>query len=234
MAPVRSYTNWNQRPSDQQEQIEPFQKIFFICEGSNTETFYFKKLVDLRKDLGIHPLVDVRLMEKTGKDKTLSSPKRLILFAEEQKSDPCIAFDRERDKMIIVFDADIYEKRQNDYSEIIKMAKEKNSILAVTNPAFELFLLLHYEKSYEENILPHKEEILDNGKVNGRRFIDQLFSEKSGMNSKKNPKIGDLVREISVAIEQEKKLNQDVEHCKGHLTSNIGKIISEIQRIEVP
>ena len=30
--PVHTYTNWNQRPSDQEEQIEPFRKYFFICE----------------------------------------------------------------------------------------------------------------------------------------------------------------------------------------------------------
>lgn len=50
--PVHTYTNWNQRPSDQEEQIEPFRKYFFICEGANTETFYFKHLIDLRKELG--------------------------------------------------------------------------------------------------------------------------------------------------------------------------------------
>ena len=54
--PVHTYTNWNTRPSDKEEQIEPFRKYFFICEGANTETFYFRRLIDLRKQLGIHPL----------------------------------------------------------------------------------------------------------------------------------------------------------------------------------
>ena len=54
--PVHTYTNWNSRPSDQEEQIEPFRKYFFICEGANTETFYFKRLIDLRKQLSIHPV----------------------------------------------------------------------------------------------------------------------------------------------------------------------------------
>ena len=70
--PVHTYTNWNQRPSDQEEQIEPFRKYFFICEGANTETFYFKHLIDLRKELGIHPLIDIRLWEKTEEDKNIS------------------------------------------------------------------------------------------------------------------------------------------------------------------
>lgn len=56
--PVHVYTNRNKRQSDLKEQIEPFRKYFFICEGANTESFYFKKLIDLRKELGIHPLID--------------------------------------------------------------------------------------------------------------------------------------------------------------------------------
>ena len=50
--PVHTYTNWNSRPSDHEEQVEPYRKYFFICEGANTETFYFRRLIDLRKQLG--------------------------------------------------------------------------------------------------------------------------------------------------------------------------------------
>ena len=52
MAPVRSYSNWNKRAVDEKNQIEPYQKFFFICEGANTETWYFQNLIDLRKQLG--------------------------------------------------------------------------------------------------------------------------------------------------------------------------------------
>lgn len=46
--PVHTYTNWNSRPSDREEQVEPYRKYYFICEGVNTETFYFEKLIDMR------------------------------------------------------------------------------------------------------------------------------------------------------------------------------------------
>ena len=83
--PIHTYTNWNVRPSDAEEQIEPFRKYFFICEGVNTETFYFRKLIDLRKALNIHPLIDIRLMEKTEEHSNLSYPKQLLEFAEALK-----------------------------------------------------------------------------------------------------------------------------------------------------
>ena len=170
MAPVRSYTNWNSRTTDEEEQIEPYRKYFFICEGANTETWYFKKLIDIRKELNIHPLIDIRLLEKTEGDRDISFPRRLIEFAENQKENPEIAFDKERDKMIVVFDGDIFEEKVLDYDELVAEG-EKNNILAVSNPAFELFLLLHYENSYEDDIEPNAEQIIQNEKDGHQTFI---------------------------------------------------------------
>jgi len=84
-------------------------KYYFICEGANTETFYFKKLIDLRKNLGIHPLIDIRLWEKTDKDRNISFAKNLVEFANKQKELVENDFDVEHDRMIIVFDGDIFE-----------------------------------------------------------------------------------------------------------------------------
>ena len=57
-----------------------------------------------------------------------------------------------------------------------------------------------------------------------------MLLDKTGMNSKHNSDIGDLALKIDVAIEQEKKINQDISDCKGKLTSNIAQIISGIKR----
>lgn len=227
MSPIRTYTDWNKRPSDAKNQKEPFRKYFFICEGTNTEVWYFRKLIDMRKKLGIHPLIDVRLMEKTGEDMYLSNPKALIEFAEIQKGIEKNKFDTKHDKMIVVFDTDIYKNKPNEFKEIYKTGL-KNNILAITNPSFELFLLLHYEGVYEELILPNRDKILQNRKIGKRRYITTLFTDKSGMNPKENPAIGELAVNIHTAIIQEEKLNQHAENALGNLTSNIGKIIQEI------
>ena len=84
--PVHTYTNWNKRQSDTEKQLKPYRKYFFICEGANTETFYFQKLIDLRKELGIHPLIDICLWQKTGEDKDISYAKKLVEFAMKQMS----------------------------------------------------------------------------------------------------------------------------------------------------
>lgn len=232
MAPIRTYTDWNKRPSDGEMQKEPFRKYFFICEGSNTEVWYFRHLIDRRKVLGIHPLIDIRLMEKTEGDAHLSNPKALIEFAEKQKGIAQNKFDSKHDKMVIVFDADIYKNKPDKFTEIYEMGR-KNNILAITNPSFELFLLLHYEGSFEEIILPNRDAILDNRKLGKRRYIAALFTNKSGMNPKENPAIGELAVKIHIAIEQEKKLNQHPENALGNLTSNIGKIIQNIMNDKI-
>jgi len=225
--PVHTYTNWNQRSSDHEEQIEPFRKYFFICEGANNETLYFKRLIDLRKELGIHPLIDIRLWEKTEEDKNISFAKKLVDFAEEQKKNPENGFDSERDKMVIVFDGDIFEAKVQGYDELIA-AIEKNDIAAVTNPNFELFLILHVEDSYEKYIKGHEKEFLTVDDRNRYSHAYFVLLELTGMNAKKNPEIGNLAENVLVAIEQEKNLNQDIHNLKGSVSSNVGKIIEEI------
>lgn len=64
---------------------------------------------------------------------------------------------------------------------------------------------------------------------NHKTFIYRLLLQKTGMNSKKNQAIGDLANNVEIAIEQEKKINQDIHNCKGKITSNIGEVIQKIR-----
>ncbi|MFR6385231.1 MAG: RloB family protein, partial [Lachnospiraceae bacterium] len=162
-------------------------------------------------------------------DRDISFPRRLIEFAEDQKENPEISFDKERDKMIIVFDGDIFEEKVLDYDELVAEG-EKNNILAVSNPAFELFLLLHYENSYEDDIEPNAEQIIQNEKDGHQTFIYKLLLARTGINPKKNSAIGELAEKVEIAIEQEKKINEDIHQCKGQITCNIGRIIDEIRK----
>ena len=115
-----------------------------------------------------------------------------------------------------------------DYDELVAEG-EKNNILAVSNPAFELFLLLHYENSYEDDIEPNAEQIIQNEKDGHQTFIYKLLLARTGINPKKNSAIGELAKNIEIAIEQEKKINEDIHQCKGQITCNIGRIIDDIR-----
>lgn len=233
MAPIRTYTNWNMRYSQNVEQIEPFRHYYFICEGKNTEKWYFEKLIDIRKELNIHSQVDVVYLEKTEGDKNLSNPEQLIDFADKQKDNKSINFDPKFDKMVVVFDADVFETQLTNYDEVVKKG-EKRNILGITNPSFELFLLLHYENTADQLIIPDQARIIANDWVGGtskntrRRYIEEVFRNKSSMKPKKDKRIGELAHNVRIAIEQEKKLNNDIHTCKGIVTCNIGQIIDAI------
>lgn len=56
----------------------------------------------------------------------------------------------------------------------------------------------------------------------------QCLLQKTGMNAKKNSRIGLLADNCLLAIKQEKLVNQDVHSVKGKVSSNIGKIIESI------
>ena len=227
--PIRTYTDWNKRPSDHEDKIDPFRKYVFICEGANTEVWYFRKLIDLRKRLGIHPLIDIRLWEKTEGDKDISYPRKLIEFAEERKADAELGFDRKHDKMIIIFDADIFSAKVTGYEDVVSLGEQYGDILGITNPNFELYLLLHFHESYEDDILPNAESLIRNEKVGNMRLSYLLLQNRTGINSKTNKSIGELAEKVEIAIKQEKRLNQDVHRCLGQLTSCIGSIIEMIR-----
>lgn len=47
MAPIKTYSNWNKASNN--ARIEPYRRYYFICEGKNTEQWYFEKLIDILK-----------------------------------------------------------------------------------------------------------------------------------------------------------------------------------------
>lgn len=225
--PTHVYTSWNSRSSDNKEQIEPYRKYFFICEGANTEVFYFKKLIDLRKELGIHPLIDIRLLEKTDEDKDISFPKNLFEFAKRVKKELGDSFESSQDKMIIVFDGDIFEEKVQGYHELISDI-EKEDIAAVSNPNFELFLCLHLQDFYQNYIKGHEYDFMKKDSKDRCSHAKNMLSKLTNINSKTNPKIGDLAKDISIAINQEKFINQDVHNIKGKVSCNVVSVIESI------
>ena len=227
--PIEIYSGWTRRPTDSMPQQEPYKKYFFICEGSNTETYYIRSLINNKRELNIKSVIEILLLERTGEDKAKSHPKQLLEFAKTQKGSGKKNFDAKRDKFVIVFDADRFEYHDKNYDSIVTDAENSGYILGITNPSFELFLLLHRPNSYIEIIEPLKDEFLKKKNLSGdNHLITKKFSEVFGINPKRSKKVGDLISNLHIAVMQEKNLNQDIHKCKGQLTCNIGQIIQSI------
>lgn len=234
MAPIRTYTSdWRKRYSNETEQIDPFRKYFFLCEGENTERYYFEKLIDSKKELNISSNVYLEFLEKTENDKGKSAPKCLIELADKFIKDNKENFDAKFDKIVLVFDLDIYENNQSAFNSVVSDAREKGYLLALTNPSFELFLLLHKENSLSQIIKPVESEIISNEWIerddgSKKRYVNNLFFETFGFNPKSSKKVKSLVLSLNTAINQEKHINQNIDCSHNTITSNVGKIIENI------
>lgn len=217
------------------EQIErePNKKIFIVCEGDRTEVKYFEGIRDNAKELGISDLLEVIVMNKDSESKGTSNPYSLIELANKTKEQfSCDGeyvnigiYDEKRDKFLIVIDRD--KGSFLNYREFIDSFKDE-FILGVTNPCFELWLLLHKEDSVKSIIYPRREEILENSKVsNSHTFTSKLVSKEFHMNSKTGMKFSKFKGKVFYAIEQEKDLQQDLYKLENEIGSNIGKIIGD-------
>jgi len=229
MAPLREHSSWDKRYETDKPEIEPSRKYYIIAEGSNTELFYFSSLVDKFKNQRINN-VEIIYLNKEGEIETHSHPKNLLEFINDKRKEKFDSgeFDKERDKFVIIFDRDSFRKPE-EYLKYVDKAGNEN-ILGVTNPSFELWLILHSENSFEKYIRKNEHKILENKKEKGKRYICKLFSEVfDGMDSKTNEKgIRKLVEFTDIAISQERKLCQDKVKLADCIGSNVGILIEEI------
>lgn len=231
MAPIRVFTNWDKRSSDDLNQIEPYRTYYFLCEGENTERWYFKKLIENQKVLHLNPGINVCFLERTEVDLHNSNPRKLLNYANQQvRSNQ--GFDKKYDKIVIVFDADIFtlKNKSDELFALIDEMEAQGHIVALTNPSFELFLLLHVANSVADIILPRRDKILKNIKISkSKRYIEKLLSDTVKCNPKKNCQIGELCLKLHIAEEQEQKINRDIKKADAEITSNICKILQGIR-----
>ncbi len=65
----------------------------------------------------------------------------------------------------------------------------------------------------------------DNGRYD---YAYKILHDLTGMNAKRNAKIGKLADNVFTAIKQKKNINQDIHKLKGKVSSNIGAVIEAI------
>ena len=122
---------------------EPFQDskpiILIVCEGEKTEPQYF----DGFRKAYRNPRVDIEICSEHG------VPLTLVKIAKRRKQERREVADRERDENIAydsvwcVFDVDDHPQ----INEAKQMAKTNEIDLAISNPCFELWLILHFRNN---------------------------------------------------------------------------------------
>ena len=232
MPPLNPIDTWSERSYASIKL--PKAKWFIVVEGSNTEYWYFEELAHMLSRRNLPRLIELVPVKRDGAEQDQSSPRKLAehVRAVRKDEDGRFGFDAKSDRVVMVFDVDIYKGRMQEYQSDLD-AFQKDAIVAVTYPSFELFLLLHKEGAVKELILPNKESIQANSYApnSRRRFVEKLASDALGFNAKKNAAgVRGVVQNYRIAVEAEKGLNQNPENAVEQITSNVGAVIDEALR----
>jgi hypothetical protein len=194
--------------------------IVLAFEGNDTEQIYFEEFKDSEKFND--DLIYLHLLKRPKSD-TNSAPNHVFKKLKKEAKDEYNF--NEHDELWMVIDTD----RWKNIPEIIEECKKLgNMFVAVSNPCFELWLLLHIK-----NVSDYKEEelelILRNAKVTSKKnYLDVKLTEILGSYNKSNPKPELFIPHLKIAIDQAKRLNAKNEDFPTSLGSHVYKIVEKL------
>jgi hypothetical protein len=168
--------------------------VIIATEGEYTEKQYFQALAEHYRNSKIH----VEILHTEDKK---SAPNHVI----ERLNGFVKQYSLERnDELWLVVDVDRWTEKL--LSEIAKTCLDKNYLLAVSNPCFELWLLLHIAtwNDYSEDQL---KMFFENVKDGSRIPIELEIIRIVGEHNKSNLKTIQYTPHVETAIEQAKALD---------------------------
>ena len=122
----------------------PIQKIVIACEGSKTEPGYFESI---RRELRLRTL-QIIVLRHQGRTDPRSIIERVIEERKEMKSNQAWT---EGDSAWAVFDGDEHiEQSPDNWRSAIDLATKQKIKLAITNPCFELWYLIHFQDYFAQ------------------------------------------------------------------------------------
>jgi len=192
MTPKREF-----KPRRRASSFRDAKLIVIAAEGTETEERYFEDLAagDAYRNRRVH-------VEILKRPTTASSPDHIIeqldAFRKEYKL-------KQADELWMVIDFDRWGNRK--LSRISTQCMQKQYLLAVSNPCFELWLLLHI-KSLDEYTDTELKELAANEKVNrARTRLEIELSRLLGGYDKSNLDSSRFIPFIEVAIGRAKALD---------------------------
>lgn len=136
-----------------------------------------------------------------------------------------VTYSPERDTLNMVVDRDEKSFTENQYDEVIKFCQENNVNLYISNPNFELWLLMHFDEFDEEN----PDDLFENRLMNnsGRRYLEKRLHDICKY-KKNKVKFSALEPGINKAIKRAEKFAINNNELKNKLGTNVGKLVEKI------
>jgi hypothetical protein len=217
-------------PDYLEEIAEPKKVVIISCEGCVTEPEYFKA-IKRKLSSNLKNLVEIEIVPKPSTD---SKPQAVLNNLEDYITSK-YDFDKETDILWLVIDRESVKDRKDAIENIIPECQSKGYSIALSNPTFELWLLLHLTDIIKYNVKSLLENNWDTPSKN-RRYIDKELSNilskefnKKGYNKKTGCFNLDIVEleHVKRAISQEKLFCNSYPEILDNLGSKIGPLIED-------
>lgn len=203
------------------------EKLFVLSyEGRETEKKYFDdfRYSDLFNDSGLIETVPLKRPKGQGSDPF--SVKKLLQIAKRE-----YRF-KNTDEFWLIIDRDHWETIHNHSFDalVAECREEGNFYLAMSNPCFEIWLVLHF-KNISAFTDEEKRLILENKKISSKKhYIDELLGELQGdgrgYNKRPNPTI--YLPLTRGAIERAKLIDQVNEDYPKAIGTHVYKLIEKL------
>jgi RloB-like protein len=201
------------------------ERLFVLSyEGTVSEKKYFEDFrnSDLFNNSGLIETIPLKRPKNRGTD-----PINVKKLLQEAKRDYRF---KDSDEFWLVIDRDDWETiHKHSFDSLVNDCKaEKNFYLAMSNPCFELWLILHFvdvrELTKEEQIA-----ILDNAKIsNAKNHIDIVLGNLQGKGYNKRPDSTIFLPLTINAIERAKAIDNLLEDYPKSLGTHLYKLVEKL------
>lgn len=202
--------------------LEKEKIIVLAFEGNITEEIYFEEFKS--SEFFNDSLIFLHFLKRPKSD-TNSAPNHVFIKLKKEAKDEYNFLDT--DELWMIIDRDRW---RNIPEIILECKKQNNMFVAVSNPCFEFWLLLHI-KDVSEYSPEERQSILENGRVSSsREYIDSKIMEITGFYNKRNPRPELYIPTVDKAIEQAKILDLGNEDYPETLGTHVYKIVEKLKK----
>ncbi len=207
------------RPLDRTSAVRDAKLIIIATEDTKATVRYFEALVSSRYYQNLK--VQVRVLQR---ESTASSPEHILAMLDTYRNEyPLDA----NDELWLVIDVDKWGDKK--LSQVAAQSEQKGFLLAISNPAIELWFLLHLTSldRYDEAT---KADLLKNEKVRKNRTrLDQAIVDIIGSYNKSNLDVDHFLPHLSEAVERAKALDtQPQDRWPQQLGTHVYRLVRSI------
>ncbi|MEM7534027.1 MAG: RloB family protein [Chloroflexota bacterium] len=190
-------SGYKRRPTRRKSHHRDAKLIIIATEGIHTERIYFEDLTS--PDWFRNPHLQVEVLSNLERD---SAPERVLaeldIYQQRYRLE-------QTDELWMVIDVDRWGDRQ--LSAVARLCQQKGYLLAVSNPCFELWLLLHL-KAMDAYTPQEQIALFENQKVTrNRTYLEQELVTILGSYNKSNPDTAAFLPFVEIAVERAELLD---------------------------